>query len=264
MVKNVPQKLYKFQSFKSEHSIENLRHSQIWFSKPAGLNDPFDCATPINFIGINNEKKMAKFFENYYFKNLRKSGNIEEISKLKRQHFPNGKPDQEILNRADELVREFSQQQDEKYSHTGVACFTTEIKNILMWSHYADGHRGFCLEFDTKYFPSSSKLIKVIYSSSYPTFSPEDFFKAPLKLGEPLYTKSKDWEHEEEWRLIMKKGNSSFEYNAKALTAIYFGCWALKENIDKITTLPAKSAPHLYQMKRSKTEFKLEYESYHP
>jgi len=261
MIKNFPPKLYKFQSFEGK-SLENLRRGQIWFSKPARLNDPFDCATPVNFIDIDNENVMAKFFENYYFEDLRKSGNVEEISKFKRQHFPNGKPDQETLILAEKLCREFSQQQDEKYSHTGVACFTTKLENILMWSYYANGHKGFCLEFDTKYFPSSAKLIQVIYSSSYPTLSPEDLYKAPHKLGEPLYTKSKDWENEEEWRLIMKQGDSSFEYNHKALTAIYFGCWALKEDIEKITTLPAKAAPRLYQMQRSKTEFKLEYKPY--
>ena len=262
MVKNIPPRLYKFQSFEGKSSIENLRRSQIWFSKPAGLNDPFDCTIPVKFIDTDNEDVMTKFMENYYFENLRKSGNAEEISKFKQEHFRNGKLDQETLIQADKMIREFSQQQTKKYLNTGVACFTTELTNILMWSHYANGHRGFCLEFDTEYFPSSAKLIKVIYGSSYPTLSPEDLFKEPHKLGEPLYTKSKDWENEEEWRLIMKKGDSSFEYNPKALTGIYFGYWALKENIDKIITLPAKSAPRLYQMQRSKTEFKLEYIPY--
>ena len=60
MAENIPPKLYKFQSFENQHSIENLEKSQIWFSKPEGLNDPFDCAVPNVLIGIDNEDEMAK------------------------------------------------------------------------------------------------------------------------------------------------------------------------------------------------------------
>ena len=30
----------------------------------------------------------------------------------------------------------------------GVTCFTEDCTNLLMWSHYAENHTGFCLEFD--------------------------------------------------------------------------------------------------------------------
>jgi len=30
----------------------------------------------------------------------------------------------------------------------GVLCFSRRWNNILMWSHYADGHKGICLGFD--------------------------------------------------------------------------------------------------------------------
>jgi DUF2971 family protein len=31
-----------------------------------------------------------------------------------------------------------------------IACFGSEPGNLLMWSHYADGLRGFCVVFDEK------------------------------------------------------------------------------------------------------------------
>ncbi len=37
----------------------------------------------------------------------------------------------------------------------GVACFSAKVDDILRWSHYADGHRGSCLEFDTGLEPFS-------------------------------------------------------------------------------------------------------------
>lgn len=29
-----------------------------------------------------------------------------------------------------------------------ISCFSRQVENLLMWSHYADGMRGFCIEFD--------------------------------------------------------------------------------------------------------------------
>jgi len=262
MTKNIPPKIYKFQSFKSEKSIENLRHGQIWFSKPEGLNDPFDCA--ISIIFTYPEEDMITFVREHYLEDLRKKGKSGEISQRELQYLPNGKPSQELIDQTEKYLKETNQQRRKEFSQNGVACFTTEMNNILMWSHYADGHKGFCLEFDTNYFKFNDKLNlnEVIYNNSFPTLSPLDIVQKPLRVIEPLITKSKDWEHEKEWRLITKEGNSAIEYNPKALTAIYFGCWITKENMEKIATLPAKSAARLFQMQRSETEFKLEYVPY--
>jgi len=263
MVKNVPPKLYKFQSFESEHSIENLMQSHIWFSKPEGLNDPFDCAVPILFS--STEKEWGKL-KDYYFQWLKDSGRSEEIPFRKSQYLPNGKLSQDVKVETDKLLQAKVQLFVHENSSLGVACFTPELKNILMWSHYAARHTGFCLEFDTNYFPfqDQQKLNKVFYSTSYPTYPHVDIVRKPLILGSPLFTKSKDWKYENEWRLIVQEGNSALKYDSKALTAIYFGCWALKDNMEKIVSLPAKSAARLYQMQRSKTEFKLEYVPYQP
>ena len=124
MAENIPPKIYKFQSFENRYSIENLKHGQIWFSKPEGLNDPFDCAIPTNFIGTDNEEEMAKFFTGYYFANLVKSGKPEEITKLTLQHFHEAKPDKELMIRMERIFQEWSQQRIGEFSRMGVACFT--------------------------------------------------------------------------------------------------------------------------------------------
>jgi hypothetical protein len=262
MVANIPPKLYKFQSFDSDKSIENLRCSQIWFSKPELLNDPFDCSININFY--STEEEIVNFVRDYYIPWLRESGHSEEIAERELQYLPNGKPSKELIEKTEKVLREKNQQRRYEFSQMGVACFTTEVENVLMWSHYACRHKGFCLEFDTNYFLFDGKLNlnPVDYSNSFPTYPHVDIVQNPLIVNSPLTTKSKDWKYEKEWRLIVKEGNSALEYDAKALTAIYFGCWASKENMEKIATLPAKSAARLYQMQRSETEFKLDYVPY--
>jgi hypothetical protein len=33
-------------------------------------------------------------------------------------------------------------------SSVGIYCVSTNYDDVLMWSHYADSHKGICLEFD--------------------------------------------------------------------------------------------------------------------
>jgi hypothetical protein len=49
----------------------------------------------------------------------------------------------------------------------GVACFSAAADNLLLWAHYADGHRGFCLEFDTSD-PVFEKIQRVGYTQEWP------------------------------------------------------------------------------------------------
>jgi hypothetical protein len=43
MKNSIPPKIYKYQSFvDGSHCLENLTKHQVYFSKPALLNDPFD------------------------------------------------------------------------------------------------------------------------------------------------------------------------------------------------------------------------------
>ena len=35
----------------------------------------------------------------------------------------------------------------------GVCCLSEKHDDVLMWSHYSNGHKGFCLKFETSYEP---------------------------------------------------------------------------------------------------------------
>jgi hypothetical protein len=79
----------------------------------------------------------------------------------------------------------------------GFLCLSATWNNILMWSHYADRHRGMCLAFDVK--NSDQTFTKVKYSKTIqatPTFNG----LTPEKMLSLLSTKSDDWKYECEWR----------------------------------------------------------------
>ena len=76
---------------------------------------------------------------------------------------------------------------DEQYR---VYCLGPDPKNLLMWSHYADSHRGICLEFSL-----SNKIfcgaLKCEYSATYPIMTLYDDSDEALMLS--LLAKSDVW-----------------------------------------------------------------------
>ena len=112
----------------------------------------------------------------------------------------------------------------------GVYCLTSKRDNLLMWAHYANSHKGFCLEFTTK--PSGSffsNASPVTYSKEYPTV--KAFISNKGIWGKECFlTKSIEWAYEEEWRLTSKE-TGHLEFPPELLTGIIFGC---KINTDHI------------------------------
>ena len=86
----------------------------------------------------------------------------------------------------------------------GVLCFSRRWGNPVLWSNYADKHRGICLGFEVP----SNCLLEVRYAANR---LPKTI-NAELKAGgldqddmkEILGTKFKSWEYEEESRVFLR------------------------------------------------------------
>jgi hypothetical protein len=265
MRKKIPSSLFKYQSLTSPHTIDNLQKRLIWFSKPEKLNDPFDCATPYLIdLDVTEDELLSAYKQ---MRRLAKDGVSKEIAEeIQTRYFSEGKTTQRFKDDYPKFVIGLMDRSPRTYEKIGIACFSEEPDNILMWSHYSNGHKGICLEFDTKYVPlnESYKVRRVQYKKNYPVIKLIALISKTLLRPTPLLTKSIKWKYEKEWRLLSEHGDTAITYEARALKAIYFGCTISKEDIGRILKLPAKSAPRLYQMKRSEKAFKLEYEPYHP
>lgn len=112
-----------------------------------------------------------------------------------------------------------------KLSNIGICCFTRNVNSILMWSHYASNHKGFCIEYKYNSRINGINPLDVNYSDS---FLKADFYKDKQEaLFHMIFTKVKQWEYEEELRSI----NSHFsDHNSRKVPffkddvkAIYLG-----------------------------------------
>jgi hypothetical protein len=160
---------------------------------------------------------------------------------------------------------------------------TEPLLNHLLWSHYADNHQGFCLIFDLHSQCPFIPLSNVIYSDYRPTF--EDYGNTPIAkiiretkvITDTLLTKGKDWEYENEARIIIdlfknhpdiSYRNSNFFYNfGSALQGVIFGCRTSKSNRALMIRLLSgyikkhNSSAFYTTLKKSNSRYKLEFEN---
>lgn len=124
--------------------------------------------------------------------------------------------------------------------------------DFLMWSHYANSHKGCCLEFTlTNQYNKGWTTKDIKYGVQMPT--PKD--DSDNSIYDILSHKTPDWENENEVRAIKiyeegKEGNSHF-YHIK-LRAVYFGLSADSKNTDILVRIINALNPNIsiYQIKR--------------
>lgn len=244
-----PDSLYKYQRF-SPSALANLVGRQIWFSRPSAFNDPYDCALrPAAELSHDDLERLFAFVQE-------KSGNPELIAKQYRKR--DGSIDESFREQVLSGVgKVFDLPREEVTNRRGVACLTAKVDDLLMWSHYADGHRGFCLEFSTAYAPFD-RARAVEYSDLIPIVNPATLL---LERSDDwmrlLSTKMSCWSYEEEWRLFHKEPDLAFGYGVEALTGVYFGTNMSRDHIEIIALILRGAPTQLYQMRRSDTEFKV-------
>lgn len=207
----MPRYLYKFREIndcKSNNIKDSTKkiitNSELWFSKPSDFNDPFDCQI------ISDTKNTKEEIKNF----------------LKQNHFLTRK---ELAYRVEYYHKNSTEWHSimkntipECLNNTGICCFANNKDSILMWSHYADSHKGICLKFDVlqdlNFF---SGCIKVEYKAEYPKYNLAR--DSSSLVQHHIQTKSQDWHYEGEVRLLAKH-SGPYKFNSKALVEIYFGC----------------------------------------
>src|SRR5256885_11756782 len=137
----LPSRLYKYQPV-TALSLQNLKMRTLWSSAPANFNDPFDCALQVARLDLSEDDLNSGL--EYVRSRAKLSPSLEA------QLVTDGKPNENfraVLVKSVEGA--FEEQRQRQLHQRGVASLSAKYDDMLMWGYYADGHRGFCLEFDT-------------------------------------------------------------------------------------------------------------------
>jgi len=273
--------LYKYRSI-DKNTLKILGNHELYFAKLSEFNDPWE-GKP-NLVVNGNQRSINCYCKSLVKKYLADSPEFSRISPQERIALG-----QQLLNR----LRRNPQQhfQDSLWriiSNYGILSLSENPDHPLMWSHYADSHKGICIEFDTSshYF---SYAYQVYYEQHFPTVcvdteSPRNDDKIAHIA---ILTKASFWSYEQEWRIVFplqteeekssqiktvdssiakeliglhNGGSIAYKFPPQAITAIIFGAQISTENKKSITKIVKEHLPHsqLKEAKLHSTEFKLE------
>ena len=231
-----PSYFYKYKYIDEDHpeySRHIFTHNELHFSSANAFNDPFDCKYRVEWRGSPEEEKkyvdrVLKKFDPSLNRHERLSSSREGIKIFDDPAFMKNA---QVSNR----------QEIERW---GICCLSTVPDNILMWSHYANAHHGFCLQFlneHSKLFgvqrkpedrgkkPNLLVPLQVRYSDAYPIVN--CISDNPKTMAEKTcLTKAENWKYEKEWRIVDLSGPGSHQFPSQFLTGVIFGCRMSEEH----------------------------------
>lgn len=149
-----------------------------------------------------------------------------------------------------------------------VTCFSTSADNALMWAHYSNKHKGFCIEYDLSKTIDNDFLINlhpVIYSNARASIPPSlfDFTDTNnIKISSSIQsisdllcamlTKSDVWKYEDEWRLLLYDEIEKLHDNkfvVDCISKIVLGCQIEERYEKELTDICKNKGYHLSKMK---------------
>lgn len=245
--------LYKYRVFDPEYPLRTERiftANEVYFPSPIEFNDPFDCKFDYNFgQGLRDAKKYwarrIKSEAPNLSRNERRGQLTKRISQMSKIPFQS-----QMSNRRQELIQDL-----------GVFSLSKVPNDILMWSHYADSHKGFCLEFshdESEPFFGRAQPIK--YSDTFPIVQLYDGARNE-EIYTALTTKSQHWAYEKEWRLIdAEEGFGLKEFPSKLLVGVIFGIRMSERYKQQIMAWCSarKEPPKFYQATEMPRKYALE------
>lgn len=184
--------------------LEQLVNSAMYFPHRAQLNDPFDCNIDI-----------VRAIDHAIIR-----GTCEVTGLLKKL-----RQDEEVINQFMRNVGEM-----------GIGSFSLTRNETLLWSHYADDHRGVTLRYDfpLKYLDDGDSFLGVSPVSYEPNavsdwlienvhlnFEDHEAFIIGL-LKKVLMSKAPAWSYEQEARLVRLEAGL-FAFPRSTLTHVIFG-----------------------------------------
>lgn len=307
---NLPKRLFRYRQF-TENSLNALRNDEIWGSQVTKYNDPYeyipcyDIKKVNQFINREFDEKVIEqhlsilkdgyipqqvknlFNEeiiNALIENIAKIDDISAVSKKMSAQKPF--VIQYLQSKFNAIIRNFFVGIIQAEAQYNVACFSESNNSPLMWGHYADGHKGFCLEYDfTENLTDCNKpcnnkkgclkflletpVAPICYSEhrldatagilsiiqqilkDETKLGMNDYFSDMLLCVKCLLTKSSDWHYEKEWRLFNYFSDKSKQHEpimTKKAKAIYLGNSMFQEHMQELLSIAEEKEIPCYQV----------------
>jgi hypothetical protein len=225
--------LYKYRAI-NKRLIESLINQTLYFARPDALNDPFDCR-----IDLQKAFRRAEMSA--------RGGRRDFLSSFL-------------------ATPEFFRNWRSTFDAMGACCFSRTFSETLLWSHYAEEHRGVCLEYQFR----GASLKGDITTAQNVEYLDDPLVpwlveKAPMDMTEfakelairYLRTKCPAWTYEQEARIIRQE-SGLFKFQGAPLTEVCFGMRTPRADVDLVVKLAQSycGGVKFSQMVPDETEFR--------
>ena len=249
-----PALLYRYRSlggdFGRTTAEDIIVNSRMYWSSPAAFNDPMDCRP--HFIFGNSRRDQIAWARDAIRRNFPKASRHERKG-LERRLLGEGP-----VQHRQTAIEGFSQWMSE----SAVCCFSTIPDSLLMWSHYADHHRGVVFVFEQQFEPEPFFAFPVNYTEERP---PVDITRiatdGPTAIRNAILTKAAVWSYEAEMRMFeYRVAPGVRRFPPHALRGVIFGARISDDDRNFLSALIAASGREIQceTARLSETQFILE------
>jgi hypothetical protein len=243
--------IYKYHSTEIIKKI--LENNSVWFRTPSTFNDPFEFNLDLIDLSITAKEFRA------------------------RQAIEPRLRNENIVAYKNAMRQVLEKQRDTSL----VFCAAKSCNNPLMWSHYANGHKGACIGLRMPLFYDVSNIEETLYTDHIKYMDkvePQRYFGDESNLLTVInwvFTKSSIWKYEEEVRSFFAniEGKISINDNCyspvglsiEQICEIYYGVLTPKEEIEEIENIIAQKGYRIEKrgrVKKAKSswDFEIEYQ----
>ena len=231
---HIPKKLYRYRTLNdgniAKYRFGEIVQGELFLSHPSDFNDPFEVSSILgdiepsaymrdkeDFTELFKDKMTAEDYESIFECDSWYGNLLDYVAK---KSVPKEKIEATKTALSQVIMGEFEKLNsiisDTARKMVRFVCFTTSPNNLPMWHHYAGGHTGICLEYNTEDITNIyhiNRLFPVYYVDKVPDMTNMLLQEEYPKFGFMEYLaihKLKDWAYENEWRLIYDAGSWYF------------------------------------------------------
>jgi hypothetical protein len=286
---NRPKSVFKYRC-NDERSFDNLENDLVWICSPTSYNDPYDSSISITPETLT-KTVIQDVVKEFIAKKLGPRVEAHKVEQILNAPSPALALQNLIMIEMDEVPPEQramfsepleSQMQDWEdtfgamlpASHKGslkICSFSGTQHSIIMWSHYADKHQGFCIEYDTESLPEGHPFMRMLYPVIYSEklFDGTNYYLAAIGNQSSfnvlfptlaaLY-KSPEWSYEKEWRLVIPANlvKKASPWRVPTPTRVYLGSLISDKDGQRVIEICKKKGIEVHRMQLADDSFCLQ------
>ncbi len=238
-------RVFKFRAG-NDNDLDSLFENYMWFANLSDLNDPCEGYAHFSNEGLDDDFRL-KFLTSVYAKQPEESVSPEIEAMTYRNNYEKETGisfSDYVDSKASEIINDFyaEHKNDCKILSLSLAKgnydFPSPLNNMLMWSHYTNGFKGFCIEFDfgklknslenennlelacsTVDYATDGKL-PIVTLKKFMESTIDDSRESSFEILRSFTRKEQSWAYENEVRFISSNGGKLF-YEPKCINAIY-------------------------------------------